>query len=224
MDGEQLEQERMAIVKRLHGAAGDGRLTLDEVDERIAAARSAQSVMVLNSLVADLGPVSTSYREPDAVTTPVQAEPYPGIGPATAKAKVGSTPEHPLRIQAGWDSVVRRGEWTIPEYLAVSPRLGSIRLDCLLARPVAPVIHLNLSAGAGSVVVIVPSGWAANIDELGHGIGSVNSRVPSEPEPGCPIIYITGSVGVGSFRVRHANWFERRRLRKVVAKRREILR
>ncbi|MDO5285454.1 MAG: DUF1707 domain-containing protein [Actinomycetia bacterium] len=217
MDDPQLEQERAVTIKRLHGAAGDGRLTLDEADERIATARAAASAEALGVLVGDLG----SPAQPAPV--PIQVQAYPGREPAE-RVLPGSTPDHPLVVQAGWDSVVRKGEWTVPAYVAVSPRLGSVKLDCLLAKPAAPVISMTVSAGAGSVVVVVPQGWAANIDELGHGIGSARSTVPTDPEPGCPVIFVSGTVGIGSFRVRHPSWFERRRARKALAKRREIMR
>ena len=48
------DAEREAVVARLRNAAGEGRLTVDELDERIDAAYAAKTRAELEPLTADL--------------------------------------------------------------------------------------------------------------------------------------------------------------------------
>ena len=66
--------------------------------------------------------------------------------------------------------------------------------------------------GAGSVLIIVPDGWAANDDRLGKGMGSKAIKVSRIPAPGAPLLVLYGSVGLGSLKIRPASARELRRL------------
>ena len=50
-------------------------------------------------------------------------------------------------------------------------------------------------------MIVVPPGWAANIDRLGRGIGSAKSKVPEQPTEGYPLLLLRGGVGLGSVTV-----------------------
>jgi hypothetical protein len=52
--------------------------------------------------------------------------------------------------------------------------------------------------GAGSIVLVLPDGWAADADRLHKGSKSV--KVPRDPAPGKPLLVIYGSLGLGSFK------------------------
>jgi hypothetical protein len=59
---------------------------------------------------------------------------------------------------------------------------------------------------------VLPDGWAVDADRLSKAWGSKSVKVPREPSPGKPLLLIYGSLGVGSFKVRPSNRFERRRI------------
>jgi hypothetical protein len=96
--------------------------------------------------------------------------------------------------------------------------MATVRIDCLQALAAAEVIDLEVQAVAGTVVLVLPDGWAANVDGLGKGIGTIKVKVPGVPAPGCPLFIVHGSVGMGTFKARQANGFERRRLARRVAR------
>ncbi len=206
------ESERDAAIRRLHLAAADGRLTFAEADERIAAARSAVATDEIERLVRDLGagaPVARAEVEP-------VFEPYPdpAAGVATGVAEPGYHPADPLVLSAGWQGAKRGGRWRVPPYIRASSGIDSVKIDCLLAEPMAQVIDLELVAGAGSVTLIVPEGWAVQVDRVSRGLGTAKSKVDPTPRPGCPIVVVRGGVGIGSFKARHANWFDRWKLKR----------
>lgn len=124
----------------------------------------------------------------------------------------GHAPDDPLVLAAGASSVKRTGRWEVPGWLTVSSGLGSVKLNCLEAFTRYAVIDVTVTSGLGSVTLIVPDGWAANIDRLRHGWGSARSKVATIPEAGMPVLFVHGSTGVGSLRIRYARGSERRRL------------
>lgn len=194
--------ERDAAAAILQEAAADGRLEMDELDERLEAALRAKTYAQLEAVVADLS-VELPWRRarPQRSLTSVQGPPPPGY-----------SPEDPLRLDGGVGSEKRDGIWTLPPFLRISSGMGSVKLNCLQATAAATVIDVEVIAGAGSVVLIVPDGWAANEDRLNKSMGSKTIKVPREPAPGFPLLVLHGSVGVGSFKVRAGSPRELRRL------------
>lgn len=107
-----------------------------------------------------------------------------------------------LQIVAGWSSERRTGRWTIPPFLRVQAAASNVRLDCREATAAAPLIDLEIGGGIAKVSLIVPDGWAVSADRLAKQLGTVSVRVPDRPAPGCPLIWVHGSVGIGTFRAR----------------------
>ncbi len=208
-------EQRDDVTRRLHLAAADGRLTLAEAADRIAAASEATTEAELRVLISDLGGWSAPASQSLA-----QFEPYPNSPePASAAAvqgvvEPGYAPNDPLILSAGWEGAKRTGMWRVPPFIRANSGVDAVRIDCLLAQHTSPVIDLEVTAGAGSVKLIVPEGWGVQIDRLGKSFGSAKSSVETVPAPGYPLVVVHGGVGIGSFRARHANWFERWRLRR----------
>jgi hypothetical protein len=122
----------------------------------------------------------------------------------------GHRPDDPLVLAAGASSVKRRGRWELPPYVKVSPVMGSVRLDCRQAVVTSQVVEVEIVGSVGSATFIVPEGWAANVDRLGAGLGSIKNRLPGVAAPGCPTLVLRGSMGAGSVTLRHANRWDRR--------------
>lgn len=134
---------------------------------------------------------------------------------ALAMAQAGMPPgyqaEDPLVLSAGLSNEQRSGVWTIPPFLKIQAGVGSVRLNCLKATPAAPVIQVELDGELGSVLLVLPEGWAVNADRVAKGIGSLLLKVPSEPAAGCPLFVVRGSLSVGSLRARTASRWDLRR-------------
>jgi len=194
--------ERDAVAAILQDAAADGRLGMDELDERLDTALRAKTYADLEPLVADLS-AELPWRS---------SRQLPSVAPAQGPPVPGYSREDPLRLDGGVSSEKRDGVWTVPPFLRISSGAGSVKLNCLLATAASPVIEVEVIAGAGSVVIIVPDGWAANDDRLGKGMGSKSIKVPHAAAPGKPLLVLYGSVGLGSLKVRPPSRRELRRL------------
>ena len=167
--------ERDAVSAVLQEAAADGRLEMDELDERLDAALLARTYADLEPLVADLSVDLPwrSYPRAMAVALPPQGPPQPGY-----------SREDPLRFDGGMSSEKRDGAWTVPPFLRISSGAGSVKLNCLRASAAGRVIDVEVIAGVGSVLMILPDGWAANDDRLGKSIGRKTNKVPHTPASG----------------------------------------
>ena len=197
-------RERDAVADVLQEAAADGRLDLTELDVRLEAALKAKTYADLDPLVADLSP------EPPSRAVDQQL-------PVRLAPSAGYSRDDPLRLVAGMSSERRRGRWTVPPFMLINPGLGSVKLDCLEATPAAPLIEVAVLAGAGSILLVLPDGWAADVDRLSRSMGSKSVKVPRDPAPGKPLLIFHGSLGLGSFKVRPARRGERRRIARRVS-------
>lgn len=199
--------ERDAVAAILQEAAADGRLGMDELDERLDAALRAKTYGDLEPLVADLS-AELPWRSGRSTTPSSSPVTQPSSGPPAP----GYSREDPLRLDGGMSTEKRDGVWLVPPYLRISSGAGTVKLNCLQASVAAPVIEVEVIAGVGTVVIIVPEGWAANDDRLGKGMGTKTIKVPRIPGPGAPLLVLYGSVGLGTFKVRPASKRELRRL------------
>ncbi|MCA0251411.1 MAG: hypothetical protein LCH76_03780 [Actinobacteria bacterium] len=127
-------------------------------------------------------------------------------------------------ISAGGSGIKKEGVWTVPPYLALHGDFGSVRVDFRRAEVTSQVIWVQVSGGAGSILMILPEGWAAQLDRLGAGWGSRKSVVAEEPVGSNPVLILSGSAGMGSIQVRYPNKRDERRLRKQLAKEQKHLR
>jgi hypothetical protein len=193
-------RERDAVAAVLQEAAADGRLSMAELDERLDAALQAKTYADLDPLVADLS-VELPSRTLSSGLPQV-------MGPPAA----GYSREDPLRLDGGVSTEKRRGVWTVPPFIRINQGVGSVKLNCLEATPAAQMIEIEVIGGAGSVVLVLPDGWAVDTDRLAKAWGSKSVKVPREPAPGKPLLVISGSLGMGSFKVRPPNWFDRRQI------------
>lgn len=127
-------------------------------------------------------------------------------------AAAGYAPEDPLLISADWANQSRTGVWVIPPYLQLQAKTGNVRLNLVQARASAPVIWVEIRGAMGNVKLILPDGWAANVDRMGGGLGTIKVRVSNQPASGCPLLVLRGSLAMGNLRVRYATRGELRRI------------
>ena len=194
------DRERDAVVAVLQKAAEDGRLSMAELDDRLEAALQAKTYADLDPLVADL-PVELPSQA-------LRSSRPKAHGPPSA----GYSREDPLRLDGGMSSEKRRGVWTMPPFIVINQGVGSVKLNCLEATPAAQLIEIQVIGGAGSIVLVLPDGWAADADRLSKAWGSKSVKVPREPAPGKPLLVIYGSLGMGKLKVRPPNRFDQLRV------------
>ena len=194
--------EREAAVEVLREAAGDGRITLDELDARIERALAARFAADLTVLVADLVP------DPGVVLRRAGEVVIPGAP--------GSSWENPLVFTARWDDIKRAGTWDVPPFLELHAIAGNVKLDFVDAHISSKVVDVSVVGGAGDVVIIVPEGMGVDVAYLQSRLGGVRSRVAPRPGPGGVQLIVRGELRVGDVKVRHPNsldrWQRERRL------------
>lgn len=192
--------ERDAAAAMLRSAAEEGRLTSAELEERLQAAAGARTQEDLAGVLADL-------VRPAGLPSPLP--PAGPIAPAVA-GPPGYHPADPLLLTATMSKAKRQGSWEVPPFIRAQALLDTVKLDCLFATSAAPVIDLEVLPGAGTILLVLPDGWAVNAERLGKGIGTVSIKVPGQPSWGNPVFVVRGSVGLGTFKARGPNWMDKR--------------
>ena len=185
------DAERDQVAEILRDAAGEGRLDLVEVDERLNAVYSAKTYADLEPIVADL-PAGAGGLSSPAPTGAVAPRHTP-TGPAGP----------PLKLKAKGDSLVRKGDWTVPHRIEIDARFGSTKLDFREARITTPVVEVWVDASWGGADIILPEGATAEVDIDSSWFGSVRSDVDSIRRSDATHFVITGAAQGGALRVRH---------------------
>ncbi len=168
--------DRDTVVEVLRVAAGDGRLTPAELDQRLEAALTAKTFADLAILTADLAT------------------------PGTADRPVKET----IRIDCHSGSAKRDGRWIVPRRIEARVTSGSIKLDLTQARILEPDLELDVSVRSGSVTLVTRPGIEVDTDDVAVRSGSVGVRQHQGQPTGQVIlrVRVSGQVGSGSFKAR----------------------
>nr|WP_083609092.1 DUF1707 domain-containing protein [Nocardiopsis sp. TSRI0078] len=196
------DAERDQVAEVLREAAAEGRITLDELDERLGAAYAAKTYADFEPVVADL---------PTGAGAPV------GRTPAAAG---GRSPEHgdggdALVIHSQGSVTVRKGRWRVPHRVEAHNKHGVTRLDFREASLTSPVTEVHVDASWGMADLILPEGSTAEVDVDSSWFGVLRSRVDSLRGPSHPHFVITGTCQGGSLQVRHKRSFSWAGLRAI---------
>ena len=168
------DSDRERAAERLNQALVEGRITVAELEERVAAVYAALYAAELRPPLADL----------------------PGDDVVALQAA------EPLVLRAGASGIKRTGEWSVPARMRVKSLMGSVVLDFCETAIAHPVVEIELVLGTGSAKLLVPDDATANVDALVATMGSVRSRVASQPRAGAPHFVVRGRARLGSVTVR----------------------
>lgn len=174
------DADRERAAERLHTALSEGRITVSELEERLAVVYAARFEDDLLPPFADL----------------------PGGAPLARSGGLTIPAEKPLVIKSGMGTVKRAGQWAVPARLRVQSAMGSVVLDFCDASVPHPVVDVELDLGAGSARLLVPDDATADVDGVVAAMGHVKCGVPSLPRPGVPHFRVHGRTGMGSVTVR----------------------
>jgi hypothetical protein len=167
--------DRDQVVELLRVAAGDGRLSAEELDDRLERALTARTYAELAALTADLP------ATPGAAVVP------PGA--------VSAMPKDLIRIHVHGSSASRDGRWVVPKELDVKVRGGAVTLDFTEAVITQPLLRITAEVRGGGLRLITRPGIVVDADDISLHGGSVT--LPEPPGPGVPVqlrVEIAGSV------------------------------
>lgn len=167
------DADRDVICARLQEACVHGRLTMDELSQRLDAALAARTRGELLVLIQD-----------------IPAPPGLPSGPPPKRWHLGLL-----------GSVKRDGQWRVPQESYWTSVLGSTKLDLTRARFESPVTVINVATGMGSVDIRVPKGYEVHLEGAAL-LGGKHLRLDGPPPPpGAPVIRIRVLSGMGSVKV-----------------------
>jgi Domain of unknown function (DUF1707) len=170
-------EDRDRVVELLRVSAGDGRLSADELDERLELALTARTYGELARLVADL---------PAAAGSAASA-------PAPRAKEV-------MRIDCGSGHTVKNGRWTVPQRIEARIQSGQLKLDFTQAVINQPSLQIDAEVSSGHIILITRPGIVVDTDDVAVRSGHVRVRAPWGPDvPEVLRIEVSGKVGSGHF-------------------------
>lgn len=172
------DADRHKVAEILREAAGDGRIDLTELDERLEATYAAKTYGDLVPITHDLAPATT-------------------VG-AAAVSRVEQ--ERAVAIMGG---VERRGTWTVPERFSVFCLMGGAELDLREARFSAQEVTFTINTFMGGANIVVNPSTQVVV----HGVGIMGgySGPRSTPEArltaDSPVLHVKGVAIMGGVSV-----------------------
>ncbi|MFJ5264919.1 DUF1707 domain-containing protein [Streptomyces sp. NPDC088387] len=113
-------------------------------------------------------------------------------------------PDVPSTIGAAGGRILRRGAWRVPRTLKVESAYGRVHLDLSRAVIAHPVVDIELQLGTGGARITVPRDAVVDVEGLNTGWKDLRYKAPRDPHPGGPTIRISGAMGFGRLKIRHA--------------------
>ncbi|HTU06676.1 MAG TPA: DUF1707 domain-containing protein [Trebonia sp.] len=170
-------EDRDQVAERLRVAAGDGRLSPEELDARLELALTARTYAELAALVADL--------------------PAPGTAAAPATADAAPAKDV-IRLHVTSGHAKREGQWVVPSRMDLSATSGHIRVDFTQALITKPTLHIHADVTSGHITLITKPGIVVDADDVFVTSGRVKVLAPWGPDaPARLRIDVAGSCGSG---------------------------
>jgi hypothetical protein len=113
-------------------------------------------------------------------------------------------PGRSATITAATGRIKRVGVWQVPRKLRIDSAFGRVKLDLTRAVFEHPDLDLELNLGTGGAKIRVPRDAVVDIDGLTTGMKDSRYQPPAGSNGTGPRIRITGAVGFGKVRIRHA--------------------
>jgi len=172
--------DRDKVVEQLRVAAGDGRLTAEELDQRLELALRARTYGELAKLVVDLPAASSA-----------------------ALAGTSARPKDLIRIDCRSGHAKRDGRWIVPQRMDVKVTSGSVVLDFTEAVITQPMLQISAEVRSGHLRLITKPGIVVDADDVTVRSGHIRVKSPWRPDiPEVLRVELSGKVGSGEIKAR----------------------
>lgn len=170
------DADRHRVAELLREAAGEGRLDLDELDERLAAAYAAKTYADLVPITADL---------------PAHPHAGPPAGPVRSGLPATVTHDSSLAIMS---ETKRVGPWLVPAEHRAAAFMGGVKLDLREATFAAPETVIVANAVMGAVDVVVDPYTHVVVEGVGimGEFSQARDKVPAQITPDSPVVRVKG--------------------------------
>jgi hypothetical protein len=176
--------DRDQVVDALQAAAGDGRLTPEELEERLELALNAKTYAELAVLLRDLPATGSA----------------PGAAALAARAAAAAAVNRKDLVTMHYTSGhgERRGRWIVPSRMDLKVSSGQITLDFTEAVITEPVLRIDAKVSSGHIVLITRPGIVVDADNVSVRSGRVKVRAPwGDDVPTVLRIDLSGTCGSG---------------------------
>ena len=173
------DADREAVAERLRIAAGQGRIDLAELDERLDQAYVAKTYGQLRVLVEDLPVRPVSIPQPDASPEP-----------------------ETLVLKTTGSNLKQSGRWAVPRRIVADTKSAWITIDFTQATCAHREVAVEAVTQTGWIRLILPAGWAARVGPSSTNTSHISNKAPETANPGAPTIILTGHPEFGYIRIR----------------------
>jgi hypothetical protein len=186
------DRDRAAEV--LREAAAQGRLSMDELDERLELAYAAKTY-------ADLAPVTGDLPKPgSAPSTP---------GTTVPAGRIGGTPRNRFSI-AIMSGARRKGWWVLPRSYVAVAIMGGVELDLREASFSEPEVTVCAYTLMGGIQITVPDDIEVDVSGFAC-MGGFDHHASGPGVPGAPRVRVIGCAVMGGVEVKRKPLRQRRR-------------
>ena len=205
------DADRHKVAEVLREAAGEGRLDMAELDERLEATYAAKVYDDLLPIVADLPGAGSAVPE---VVSPAHLArpPRPGAVPTSGATRFDTS-------VALMGSQTRKGLWEIGATHNAFTLMGGIDLDLREAHLAAPEVVITANAIMGGIDIVVNQWTRVSVEGVGimGDYSQARDKVAPEIGPQSPLVRVKGLALMGGVTVRRkpmpgqgpgAQWFK----------------
>ncbi|KNB53861.1 DUF1707 SHOCT-like domain-containing protein [Streptomyces caatingaensis] len=173
------DADRESVVEHLRIAAGEGRIDVTELEERLDRAYTAKTYGELDILVSDL----TRERSP--------------------VSRFGADGEA-LVLKTRLSNIKQNGPWTVPPKIVAECKMLSIVIDFTESVCAHREVTVEARCGTGTIQLLVPQGWAVRIDGSSTNTAHISNKVTAPADPTSPTLRIVGHPRAGRIRIQQA--------------------
>jgi hypothetical protein len=172
------DADRHRVAEILREAAGEGRLDLDELDQRLEQTFAARTY-------ADLVPITL-----DLPAHP-HARPVAKAAAASPEVVPGADRESHFAILSG---LSRKGVWVVPKQMTILAMMGGAELDLRHAKFAAQEVTITINAFMGGASVVVGPHTRVQMEGIGimGGYSEPSGLVEGELDESSPVVRIKG--------------------------------
>ena len=182
------DADRERVAEKLREAAGDGRLTMDELDERLDAVYAAKTYAELVPITQDLPDTGSWHAPAPSQSSSGDVRQYGG----------DPTSHTAVAILGGFS---RKGDWVVPKTLNAFMLMGGGEIDMRDAQFSEPEVSIHVVAIMSGCEITVPEDATVHVTGVGI-LGAFEHSVAGAGVPGGPVIHVSGLALMGGVEVR----------------------
>jgi hypothetical protein len=199
------DADREAVAERLRVAAGEGRIDLTELSDRLEQAYAARTYDELDTLLADL-PQGRSAAGLAPLGGPGGSGAVAGVaGSGGALSALGADAADPdtLVLETTSANIKQSGRWSAPRRILARSTSGLIKIDFTQASCAHREVTVEAICGTGWITLIVPRGWAVRIDPASSNTANIRNKAAVPADPAAPTLNVLGRPRYGYVRIRN---------------------